>query len=129
MPKWNELRGDLFEVFLELHGLPDKDQQEKIIEKLKARGHETTWNAIRIHDRQTSEVTKWPLESWWVHQSTLPLLSSNTDKMANGTVWDKKVHDDVLAALVAHTNPKMTDCTAIAEALRGKGYTFSAYAL
>jgi len=49
MPKWDMLKGDLFEALIFCHGIPQlsKAEQESVIAFLKQRGHDMTWDAIR----------------------------------------------------------------------------------
>ncbi|KLU81625.1 hypothetical protein MAPG_00710 [Magnaporthiopsis poae ATCC 64411] len=48
MPRFEDIKGDLMEAFFYLNP-PTKDQQAQIVEFLRGRGHDMTWDAIRQH--------------------------------------------------------------------------------
>ena len=48
MPRWDDIKGDLFEaVYTVLKPSLNKDEQDAIVNFMKARGHDMTWIAIR----------------------------------------------------------------------------------
>ena len=47
MVKWEDLRDDLFEAVVQVHPPLTKDQQDRIVEIMRSRGHDMAWNAIR----------------------------------------------------------------------------------
>jgi len=47
MPKWEEIRDDLFEAVMMVQAPLNKDQQDDIVRIMQARGHNMVWNAIR----------------------------------------------------------------------------------
>lgn len=55
MPKWEDIRDDLFEAVISVQPSLTKEQQEQIVVFMQARGHNMVWNAIRYvpshHDR------------------------------------------------------------------------------
>lgn len=47
MPKWEDIRDDLFEAVMSVYPPLQKEQQERIIAMMRKRGHNMGWNAIR----------------------------------------------------------------------------------
>jgi hypothetical protein len=47
MAKWEEIRDDLFEAIIQVQPTINKEQQADIVNVMRARGHDTSWNAIR----------------------------------------------------------------------------------
>ncbi|KAK4043592.1 hypothetical protein C8A01DRAFT_32322 [Parachaetomium inaequale] len=47
MPRWEDIREDLFEAIIQVHPAINKEQQAEIVEIMKAKGHDMGWNAIR----------------------------------------------------------------------------------
>jgi hypothetical protein len=47
MPKWEDIREDLFEAIIQVHPPINKEQQVEIVAAMRARGHDMGWNAIR----------------------------------------------------------------------------------
>ncbi|KAK3387013.1 hypothetical protein B0H63DRAFT_521091 [Podospora didyma] len=47
MPRWEEIRDDLFEAIMQVQGPLSKEQQEEIVRIMRDRGHDMVWNAIR----------------------------------------------------------------------------------
>jgi hypothetical protein len=47
MAKWEEIRDDLFEAIIQVQPTINKEQQADIVKIMQARGHDTSWNAIR----------------------------------------------------------------------------------
>lgn len=47
MPKWEEIRDDLFEAVMMVQAPLNKEQQEDIVRIMRGRGHNMVWNAIR----------------------------------------------------------------------------------
>ncbi|KAK4241351.1 hypothetical protein C8A03DRAFT_12384 [Achaetomium macrosporum] len=47
MPKWEDIRDDLFEAIIRVQPPIDKEQQAEIVKIMQARGHDMGWNAIR----------------------------------------------------------------------------------
>jgi hypothetical protein len=47
--KWEDMKGDLFEVIICLTGVPklSGEQQEQVVAMMRDKGHEMTWIAIR----------------------------------------------------------------------------------
>ncbi|KAG7285097.1 hypothetical protein NEMBOFW57_009717 [Staphylotrichum longicolle] len=49
MPKWEEIRDDVFEAIIQVLPPISKEQQAEILAMLQAKGHVVTWNAVRQH--------------------------------------------------------------------------------
>ncbi|KAK3304403.1 uncharacterized protein B0T15DRAFT_494866 [Chaetomium strumarium] len=64
MPKWEDIRDDLFEAIVRVQPPIDKEQQAEIVEILKSRGHDMGWNAIRYVLAFLS--VGFPLSKCWV---------------------------------------------------------------
>lgn len=47
MPKWEEIRDDVFEAIIQVLPPISKEQQAEILAMLQAKGHVVTWNAVR----------------------------------------------------------------------------------
>lgn len=47
MPKWEDIRDDLFEAVISVQPALSKEQQEQIVVFMQSRGHNMVWNAIR----------------------------------------------------------------------------------
>lgn len=47
MARWEDIRDDLFEAIIQIQPTINRDQQAEIVKILRARGHDTSWNAIR----------------------------------------------------------------------------------
>ena len=47
MPKWEDIRDDLFEAIIQANPPISKEQQVEIVATMNARGHDMGWNAIR----------------------------------------------------------------------------------
>lgn len=47
MVRWEEIRDDLFEAVMQVQGPLTKEQQNQIVDYMKAHGHDMGWNAIR----------------------------------------------------------------------------------
>jgi hypothetical protein len=47
MPKWEEIRDDLFEAIMQSHPPINKEQQAEIVQHMRDKGHDMGWNAIR----------------------------------------------------------------------------------
>lgn len=47
MAKWEEIRDDLFEAIIQVQPTINKEQQADVVKIMRARGHDTSWNAIR----------------------------------------------------------------------------------
>lgn len=47
MPRWDEIRDDLFEAIIQVQPAISKEQQMEIVRIMQARGHDMGWNAIR----------------------------------------------------------------------------------
>jgi hypothetical protein len=47
MPRWEDIREDLFEAIIQVNPPINKEQQSEIVEIMKAKGHDMGWNAIR----------------------------------------------------------------------------------
>jgi hypothetical protein len=47
MPKWEDIRDDLFEAVMQAQPAISKEQQAEIVRFMQARGHDMGWNAIR----------------------------------------------------------------------------------
>lgn len=47
MPKWEEIREDLFEAVMQVHPAMNKEQQADVVRIMRSKGHEMGWNAIR----------------------------------------------------------------------------------
>ena len=53
MPKWEDIRDDLFEAIMQVQPAINKEQQMEIVAAMRARGHDMGWNAIRyVHLNQ-----------------------------------------------------------------------------
>lgn len=52
MPKWEDIREDLFEAIIQVQAPLSKDQQEQVVQIMQARGHNMGWNAIRYVPRR-----------------------------------------------------------------------------
>ncbi|GAB1313054.1 hypothetical protein MFIFM68171_03264 [Madurella fahalii] len=99
MPKWEEIRDDLFEAVIQVQPPLSKDQQAEVERIMNERGHDMVWNAIRMPGRRTLQH------------------------------WDADTHQAVLLALVEQMKPTGADWTGVVALLRGKGYGFSEGAL
>jgi hypothetical protein len=47
MPRWDDIRDDLFNAYVAVTPALNQEQQEEIVRMMKARGHDMVWNAIR----------------------------------------------------------------------------------
>lgn len=47
MPKWEDIREDLFEAIIQVMGPLTKEQQAEVVRIMNERGHGMVWNAIR----------------------------------------------------------------------------------
>ncbi len=54
MPKWEDIRDDLFEAIVQANPPISKEQQVEIVATMKARGHDMGWNAIRYVPRSST---------------------------------------------------------------------------
>ncbi|KAJ4307039.1 hypothetical protein N0V88_000414 [Collariella sp. IMI 366227] len=87
MPRWEDIRDDLFEAVMQVHPAINRDQQVEIVKVMKAKGHDMAWNAIRYRVLQT-----WDAET---HDAVLLALIDHMKP--NGGDW---------AAVVAALRPK-----------------------
>ncbi|KAK4120804.1 hypothetical protein N657DRAFT_550697, partial [Parathielavia appendiculata] len=110
MPRWEDIRDDLFEAIIQAHPPIGKEQQAEIVAHMRARGHDMGWNAIRYDNRYRH------------HAPTMP----GQRVLQN---WDAETHEDVLLALIEHMKPTGGNWTAIVASLHRKGYTFTEGAL
>lgn len=60
MPRWDEIRDDLFEAIIQVHAPISKEQQAEIVAILQAKGHAIGWNAIRYVLESISLLTPEP---------------------------------------------------------------------
>ncbi|KAL1841419.1 hypothetical protein VTJ49DRAFT_7096 [Mycothermus thermophilus] len=124
MARWEDIREDLFEIILQVFGTIEKDKQAQIVEKMKARGHDMNWNAIRyvlFLKRQRH------LAGRELPDGHYTVTMSRVNRRLHH--WDADTHVDVLIAVLEHMKPTAKDFTSIMEALREKGYTFTEGAL
>lgn len=68
MPKWEEIRDDLFEAVIQVQPPLSKDQQAEVVRIMNERGHDMVWNAIRY-----SSLPPAPL--FFIVSSTVSALS------------------------------------------------------
>jgi hypothetical protein len=47
MPKWEDIREDLFEAVMQVHPAMNKEQQADVVRLMRSKGHDMGWNAIR----------------------------------------------------------------------------------
>ncbi|KAK4133008.1 hypothetical protein BT67DRAFT_364566, partial [Trichocladium antarcticum] len=99
MPRWEDMRDDLFGAVVSVQPAMSKAQQDEVVEIMRSRGHDMGWNAIRMPGRRTLQN------------------------------WDAETHEAVLVALVDRMKPSSNDWAAVVALLRPKGYTFSDGAL
>ncbi|KAL2185284.1 hypothetical protein L209DRAFT_712579, partial [Thermothelomyces heterothallicus CBS 203.75] len=109
MPKWEDIREDLFEAIMQVHPPINKEQQGDIVRIMREKGHDMGWNAIRHTTHKATDITV-----------TMPRTLQN---------WDAETHEAVLLALIEHMKPNGSDWSAVVASLRPKGYTFSEGAL
>ncbi|KAK4214036.1 hypothetical protein QBC37DRAFT_315229 [Rhypophila decipiens] len=102
MPKWEEIRDDLFEAIMAVQPALGKEQQEQVVVFMQSRGHNMVWNAIRYVTARTCHKQH---------------------------VWTTEAYKDVLMALNNHFCPNAADCRAIIGELRSKGWSYSDNAL
>ncbi|KAM7209537.1 hypothetical protein V8F20_000275 [Naviculisporaceae sp. PSN 640] len=114
MPKWEDIRDDLFEAVISVQPSLTKEQQDQVVVFMQSRGHNMVWNAIRpfsqfsTKDRFTSKV-----------------MSPGSKQH----VWTPDAYKDVLIALNNRFCPNAADCRAIIGDLQAKGWTYSDNAL
>ncbi|EAQ83835.1 predicted protein [Chaetomium globosum CBS 148.51] len=108
MPKWEEIREDLFEAVMQVHPAMNKEQQADVVRIMRSKGHEMGWNAIRVSQRVRYTA------------DTMPRTLQN---------WDSETHEAVLLALIEHMRPNGSDWSAVVASLHQKGYTFTEGAL
>ncbi|KAK4250143.1 hypothetical protein C7999DRAFT_38854 [Corynascus novoguineensis] len=106
MPKWEDIREDLFEAIMQVHPPINKEQQADIVKIMRGKGHDMGWNAIRYKATGTAV--------------TMPRMLQN---------WDAETHEAVLLALIEHMKPNGSDWSAVVASLRPKGYMFTEGAL
>ncbi|KAM7222045.1 hypothetical protein V8F06_002550 [Rhypophila decipiens] len=152
MPKWEEIRDDLFEAIMAVQPALGKEQQEQVVVFMQSRGHNMVWNAIsssHILSRHfflfsknflcprpsilgsdfnaISKATNSP-SSFVIqdgHQNKLEIMSLGSKQH----VWTTEAYKDVLMALNNHFCPNAADCRAIIGELRSKGWSYSDNAL
>ncbi len=56
MPKWEDIRDDLFEAIIQANPPITKEQQVEIVATMKARGHDMVWNAIRYVPQSSNNL-------------------------------------------------------------------------
>jgi hypothetical protein len=56
MPRWEDIRDDLFEAIIQAHPPINKEQQADIVKHMRDKGHDMGWNAIR-YVRQSGSMT------------------------------------------------------------------------
>ncbi|KAK3320951.1 hypothetical protein B0T19DRAFT_466163 [Cercophora scortea] len=93
--RWEDIRDDLFEAIMNVHGPLTKEQQDDVVEFMRSRGH-ITLASITIF-----------IMSRPVH------------------VWDAEANHDVLIALNKLFLPNAKDCEKMIVELRAKGYTYT----
>lgn len=47
MPRWEDIREDLFEAVIQVQAPINKEQQAEIVRIMREKGHDMGWNAIR----------------------------------------------------------------------------------
>ncbi|KAK4155223.1 hypothetical protein C8A00DRAFT_13709 [Chaetomidium leptoderma] len=105
MPKWEDIRDDLFEAIIQVQPAINKEQQSEIVELMRAKGHDMGWNAIRYKLAGTMAGRR--------------VLQN----------WDAETHEAILLALIEHMKPTGGDWSAVVASLHGKGHTFTEGAL
>ncbi|KAL2180003.1 uncharacterized protein P884DRAFT_267655 [Thermothelomyces heterothallicus CBS 202.75] len=140
MPKWEDIREDLFEAIMQVHPPINKEQQGDIVRIMREKGHDMGWNAIRYVLVGFGCIS---LLANFINDICLPVviheqvLRHTTHKATDITVtmprtlqnWDAETHEAVLLALIEHMKPNGSDWSAVVASLRPKGYTFSEGAL
>ncbi|KAL2171639.1 hypothetical protein VTG60DRAFT_2207 [Thermothelomyces hinnuleus] len=140
MPKWEDIREDLFEAIMQVHPPINKEQQADIVRIMREKGHDMGWNAIRYVLVEFGSIS---LPANFMNDICLPVviheqvLRHTTHKATDVTVtmprtlqnWDAETHEAVLLALIEHMKPNGSDWSAVVASLRPKGYTFSEGAL
>jgi hypothetical protein len=76
MAKWEEIRDDLFEAIIQVQPTINKEQQADIVKIMRARGHDTSWNAIRY--------VYYTCQSW---DENLAANSSHPEQVLGVATW------------------------------------------
>ncbi|KAK0651356.1 hypothetical protein B0T16DRAFT_453833 [Cercophora newfieldiana] len=114
MPRWDEIRDDLFEAYIAVSPPLTKEQQEELTGIMRARGHDMVWNAIRYLLvpsllQRGSSFSTFPE----------PVMGNTTHS------WTAEAEQDLLRVLNTYYRPNAEDCKTLAAALKAKGYTVS----
>ncbi|KAM7183460.1 hypothetical protein V8F33_013570 [Rhypophila sp. PSN 637] len=110
MPKWEEIRDDLFEAIMAVQPALGKEQQEQVVVFMQSRGHNMVWNAISDFNaisKATNSPSSFVIQDR--HQNNLEIMSSGSKQH----VWTAEAYKDVLMALNNHFCPNAADCRAI----------------
>ncbi|EGO56775.1 hypothetical protein NEUTE1DRAFT_123234 [Neurospora tetrasperma FGSC 2508] len=153
MPKWEEIRDDLFRAYMNATGVITPEMQVSIEKSMQPYDPPTAGLDPALSVCAISSLPFWscsslppsPQQPTWSIAAGSPIPSShlNTTNISNSvtmssqrsaqrnlTRWDQKTHEDIMLAMFEHFRPTAADMKEIVELLHvQKGHTFTDGAL
>ncbi|KAL0470504.1 hypothetical protein QR685DRAFT_544174 [Neurospora intermedia] len=143
MPKWEEIRDDLFRAYIAASGPITPEMQVSIEESMKPYDPSTAGLDPALSSRSSLPPSPQHPTRSIVAGSAIPSSHLNTTNKSNSvtmssqrsaqrnlTRWDQKTHEDIMLAMFEHFRPTAADMKEIVELLHvQKGHTFTDGAL
>ncbi|KAK3953901.1 hypothetical protein QBC32DRAFT_396760 [Pseudoneurospora amorphoporcata] len=131
MPKWEDIRDDLFQAYMAATGPITPVMQASIVDFMEHRGIFSRFRELEGTRSTPTAGLEPALSLDHPSLSTIPTISNSANMSAQRSLtrWDQKTHEDIMLAMFEHFRPTASDMKDIVGLLSPKGHTFTDSAL